>query len=194
MGKNIKENIKEYIIYFLGLVILVLGIKTCNIPKEKRVIINTKDTVVKVNTVELVKYDTVTKWKIKYYTLPSDGTIINEYFDTLKNDTVTVYLKAKAVELKETKLGYKANIPTKIIRKDSIVTITNNTTIHDTIIKKTIGYTLNGGLHSQISPINFDFGPVLSYHTPIGNIGYSYGLLNRSHQVFVTIPLIKPKN
>lgn len=189
-----KEKIKEYIIYFLALVILVLGLKTCNMPKEKRVIINTKDTVIQVNTVESIKYDTITKWKTKYYPTPIDGTVVNEYFDTLKNDTVTVYLKAKAIELKETKLGYKANIPTKTIRRDSIITITNNTTIHDTIIKKVIGYTFNAGLHSQVSPIGFDLGPVLSYHTPIGNVGYSYGVLNKSHQVFITIPLIKPKN
>lgn len=192
-----KQNFKDYIIYFLALVVLVLGIKTCNLPSSNTGITHTSDTIIQTKVDTLVKVDTMTITKIKIYAPsheePMDGTLVNTYYDTLLNDTAEVYLKAKAQELYSTELKLKLKIPTITIIKDSIITINNTTTYHDTITKKVIGYSLNGGLHSRVGTTGVDLGPIVHFNTPIGSIGYGYGIISKSHQIFLTLPLIKPK-
>lgn len=197
LGFNAKKDFKDYLTYFLALVVLVLGIKTCNLPSSNTGITHTSDTIIQVKTDTLVEVDTLTLTKIKYYAPaheePADGTEVNTYYDTLNNDTVSVYLKAKASNLYSTELKAKVKIPTVTITKDSIITINNTTTYHDTITKKVIGYTLNGGLFSQAGIARFDIGPIVHFNTPIGSIGYGYGIIGKVHQVQLTIPIIKPK-
>lgn len=197
MSESKYQTFKDYIIYFLALVILVLGIKTCNLPSSNTGITHTSDTIIQVKTDTVIDVDTVTLTKIKYYA-PSheeepDGTLVNIYHDSLLNDTVDIYLKAKANRLYSTELKAKIKIPTVTIRKDSIITINNTSTYHDTITKKVIGYTLNGGLHSRVGITGFDLGPIMHFNTPVGSIGYGYGVISKSHQIFLTLPIIKPK-
>lgn len=190
-----KDKIKDICILLLACIAIVFIIKSCNKPIVNRSVKHTSDTIFVTNIDTIVKYDIVNKTKVKYYTniVYQDSNSYHVYQDSIMNDTINVKFKAVAKNMKESTIAYKLNLPTKIIRKDSIITINNNTEIHDTVFKKVIGYTLSGGLQTQFSYNRYDVGPTINFNSPIGAIGYSYGILNKTHQVFLTVPIIKPK-
>lgn len=189
----------KYSVWSLSaIIVFILLLEFCNKPIIRRGIVKSSDTTIVVKHDTVVKVDTLTKvGATKYYPKvvfrDIHDTVYTVYKDSLIDDTVNIYFEGKALDMRYSKLKYVALIPNKTIYKDSIITINNKTEIHDTIFKKTIGYSLSGGLHTRVSNSSYDVGPIATFNTPIGGIGYEYGILSKSHQVFITIPLIKPK-
>ena len=190
-----KDKIKDFAILLLACIAIVYIIKSCNKPVSNRNVINSSDTLFITNIDTIINYDTITKYKTKYYTniVYKDSNSYHLYQDSVINDTINVKFKAIAKSMKESILFYKLKLPTRTIKKDSVITINNTKETHDTVFKKVIGYTLNGGLQTQFSYNRYDLGPTIHFNSPIGTLGYSYGVLSKTHQVYVTIPIIKPK-
>lgn len=187
------EQLKNIGLLALALLALFLGIKACNKPIEHRSILRHVDTVVQVKTEIDTAWKTRTVTKTVYLDKELPGDSIKAYNFMYEDDTVSVHVNARAVKLVQADINTKINLPTITVRKDSTITIKEQTTIYDTVYKKTLGYALSGGIHTMVDGTRYDLGPSVSLSTPVGNIGYNYGVFQKSHQVYVQIPIIKPK-
>lgn len=186
------QKIKDNIAFILALVVMVLILLKCN-HKPKPAIVSTKDTI----TITKVFHDTIViketnvVYKPKPYKVYVSDTIDNglDSIRLYKNTydkfggTISVTDSVRG-KLLSNKLEINFKIP-----KDCVV-VTNNITKHDTIIKhpKFQGFWV--GLETGGNKTSFNsISPYLLVSYKNKQIGYSYNILNNTHNIRVGVKI-----
>lgn len=192
-----KEAIKTYTIACLFAIIgILLLLKQCTPAPIDNVLNQGKDTISTHDTIypPAIVIEGKTKWYPKW-----DSSIIlvdsskwnkdlckfeRVYLDSISDSNVTIYSKNVTIGLlKSSKVDYKLKIPIKI---------ENNHYIHD-IQYVSNKWDINIGGEIGGSKTSFDMSPELSIRIRDVTYGYRYGMLNSTHNAFITYRIFKSK-
>lgn len=188
------EKFKNYLI--LGLfttLAIVLLLKQCSSPtKPKEVYIKGKEVVIHDTIPAPYK---VVEFKTKYYPQVSiiekvdtllDASLCQyrrTYNDSLSNDSITIYTKISTIGLLESsKVSYRWKLPT-------IKTTISRT---DTLIRPSkFQFFVNSEIGENQDKLNIYPGATLVYKKV--ELGYSYGLIDKTHNIRIGFRLFKSR-
>ncbi len=191
------EKLKTITIWVLfGVIIIMSLFKGCDKSEKPKIVVKT-DTIVKITPPP----DTVVKFKAKYF--PKWDTVYSFvdsskwskdlckferiYNDSTSDSNVTIYSNIATIGLlKSSQLSYKLKVPILIettIKTDSIIYVPskgNNFTL--------IGY---GGVGGNKTQLNLNVGAAILNKNKY--YGYSYDIVNQTHNVNFGLILYKSK-
>lgn len=187
------DKFKNYtILGLIGVIVIILLFRQCGVPTSKETYIK-GETIVQHDTI-LTPYK-VTEFKKIYYpkwdTIKTADTTWNAdlcrfertYSDSLSNDSITIYLNQETIGiLKSSRISYRWKAP-------SVITTLSRT---DTLIRPPkFQLYLNSTIGGNQDRLNIYTGATI-IHKRI-EAGYSYGLLDKSHNIRVGLRLFKSK-
>ena len=178
-----KKDPKIYII--LGLLLYILFFKNCsesNQTTDDLITTEIQSDTTKVTFIDTVKFiDTVIHKVIVRINKPvvvndSINEYTNEFNDSLLTGTVWTQVNGN---LLDQKLDYVPKFPQFIIKTDTVIINTKQTT---TIKKRS--FSLNGGIEVGGNVDGFNFSPIIGFTNKKGNsYSYRYGVLDKTHNV-----------
>lgn len=190
-----KEAIKTYTIACLFAIIgILLLLKQCTPEPIDNVLNRGKDTISTHDTIRppAIVIEGKTKWYPVHDTIyPAKDTFVSNlcdfervYSDSTSDSSITIYTHNTTIGLlKSSKIDYKLKVPIKI---------ESNHYIHD-IQYVSNKWDINIGGEIGGSKTSFDMSPELSVRVKDVTYGYRYGMLNSTHNAFITYRIFKSK-